>query len=352
MEREEQEILPRPVDALNREKFLNEMRKLILIIIAVSAIVSASFAPVTAQKRNEKEKLPKTRDITIYVYQSPAETSGEFHGTLVPVRRKIIDYKPLDAALKLLLRGATRDEQKRNLTNFIIGLEFYSVRVRNKTAQINFKFHNPEIALESWEGGGFDYDNFVKAVNRTARQFPGVERVSICVDGMKNYVNYDQSSKCPFPMFPPAPPRAVPPGEVWDVEIYLNHAEATVLPMGVREALPVKRRVKAADFLNETLKAFDAGATGSERQQGWSAATYGARFVSARIKNKKAFVHFTMPAGAKFPDRNAPLEFKFAVEDTVLQFWNEIDDIEICVDGIMDFFADYPERIPCEQEQK
>lgn len=326
------------------------MRKTILTIVAVLAIVAASFASVTAQKKSVKEKLPKTREITIYVYQSPAETSGEFHGTIVPVRRKIIDYKPLDAALKLLLGGANQDEQRRNLTNFIFGLKFYSARVRNKTAQINFKFDNPEIALESWEGGGFDHDNFVKAVNQTARQFPGVERVSICVDGMKNYVNYDQSSKCPFPMFPPSPPRAIPPDEVWDVEIYLNHSKAPVLPMGTRVALPVKRRVKAADFLTETLKAFDAGATDAERKQGWSSATYGARFVSARLKNKKAFVHFTMPAGAKFPDRFSPLEFKFAVTDTVLQFWNEIDEIEVCLDGIIDFYAEYPDRIPCEQE--
>jgi hypothetical protein len=104
--------------------------------------------------------------------------------------------------------------------------------------------------------------------------------------------------------------------------------------------------------LNETLKAFDAGATDAERRQGWSSAAYGARFVSARLKNKKAFVRFTMPAGAKFPDRFAPHEFNFAVSDTVLQFWNEIDEIEVCLDGIIDFYAEYPERIPCEQEQK
>lgn len=120
---------------------------------------------------------------------------------------------------------------------------------------------------------------------------------------------------------------------------------------GARVSLPVKRRVKAADFLNETLKAFDAGATDAERKQGWSPATYGAHFVSARLKNKKAFVRFTMPAGAKFPDRFSPLEFNFAVADTVLQFWNEIDEIEVCLDGIIDFYAEYPERIPCEQEQ-
>ena len=265
------------------------MRKPILTIAAVLTIAAACFATVAAQKKSPEGKMPKTRDITIYVYQRPAEKSGEFFGRLIPVRRKIIDYKPLDAVLKLLLRGANQEEQNRNLTNFIFGLEFYSARVRNKTAQINFKFDNPEIALESWEGGGFDHENFVKAVNRTAKQFPGIERVSICVDGMKNYVNYDRSDsgKCPYPMFPPAPARAVPPDEVWDVEIYLNHRAAPVLPMGARVALPVKRRVKAADFLNETLKAFDAGATRAERLKGWSSASYGARFVSARLKNKK-----------------------------------------------------------------
>ena len=104
-------------------------------------------------------------------------------------------------ALRLLLKGANEEEEARDLEDFIFGLKFIAARVRNKTAEINFKFTDPEIALESWEGGGFDHDNFVKAVELTAKQFPGVERVSICVDGRKDYYGYQGGAKCPFPMF-------------------------------------------------------------------------------------------------------------------------------------------------------
>ena len=73
--------------------------------------------------------------------------------------------------------------------------------------------------------------------------------------------------------------------------------------------------------------------------------------MAARIKNKKAFVRFKMPPGAKFPDRFAPLGFYFAVTETVLQFWNEIDEVEVCLDGVSDFYADSPEPRPCELEE-
>src|SRR5688572_1948479 len=122
--------------------------------------------------------------------------------------------------------------------------------------------------------------------------------------------------------------------------------------MGTRAALPVTRRVRAADFLTETLKAFDAGATAAEREKGWSSASYGTRFVSARIRNKKARVNFTMPPGVKFPDRYAPLEFSFAVNDTVFQFWNEIEEVEICLDGNRNFYSESNEVMPCGEEEE
>jgi spore germination protein GerM len=179
------------------------MRILILSIITV-LFTAANFASASAQK---KAKATKTSEITIYVYQRPSETSGDFYGTVVPVRRRIVNSPaPLETALKLLLEGANEEEHKRRLESFIFELKFISARVRNKTAQINFEFINPEIALESWEGGGFDYENFNKAVEQTARQFPGVERVSICIDGKKGYTDRDGNPpvKCPFKMFPPA----------------------------------------------------------------------------------------------------------------------------------------------------
>lgn len=291
------------------------------------------------------------RDVTIYLYKKVAGSSS---GALVPARRRIIDYEPLDAALKLLMISANEEEQKRGLSNFMLGVEFYSARVANKTAQINFKFHNTEIALGGWESGEFDHKIFVDAVDRTAKQFPGIERVSICVDGMKNYAGYDQTDegKCSFPMFSPPAPRKPDPNEMWDVKIYLNHKKAATYPNGIRASLPVKRRVKAADFLTETLKAFDAGATAAERKQGWSSASYGVRFVSAKIVDKKAYVNFMMPTGRKFPDRYAPNSFSDAVNYTVLQFWNEIEEIEICVDNSRNFYGDTDDPMPCEDLSK
>lgn len=175
--------------------------RLILFVAAALAILAANSAPASAQKRS-KTKSPKTRYITIYVYElQPVSAEGWWR--LVPVRRKIVADKPLGAALKELLKGANEEEQNRNLASFITGLEFVSARIRNKTAQINFKFTDEEIVEESWEGGGFDHANFVKAVEQTARQFAGVERVSICVNGIENYTDFDPANrvKCSFGTF-------------------------------------------------------------------------------------------------------------------------------------------------------
>lgn len=178
--------------------------RFILSVAAVLTILAANSALTASAQKKTKKKSPKTRDITIYVYERPAE-STEFFGRLVAVQRKIVDDKPLGAALKELLKGANEDEQKRNLSSFIFGLEFVSARVRNKTAQINFKFTDEEIAEESWEGGGFDHANFVKAVEQTARQFACVERVSICVNGIENYADFGSTKpvECSFGMFSP-----------------------------------------------------------------------------------------------------------------------------------------------------
>lgn len=147
----------------------------------------------------------KTRYVTTYVY-------GEFDADkgvrkLVPVYREIVDYRPLDQALKLLTDGTTEDERNRGLTDINWDLKFYSARVRNRTAQINFKLNvkYEENLEESWEGGGFRYDKFVEAVEMTAKQFDGIERVSICINGIENYTDFGRTKnkKCSFPMFPP-----------------------------------------------------------------------------------------------------------------------------------------------------
>lgn len=177
-----------------------------LILSSILLIFSAYFAlPLMAQKTKNLAKSAKTREVIIYVYQRPPESDK---GKIVPVKRKIVDYEPLSQALKLLLKGANEAEGKRNLESFIFELDFVSARIKNGTAQIHFKFQNPSIALESWEGGGFDRENFNLAVERTARQFPEVKRVSFCISGKKGYTNDEPEGKCPFKMFPSV---ALPP---------------------------------------------------------------------------------------------------------------------------------------------
>lgn len=175
----------------------------LILSIVVLTIIVASSAPASAQKKF-KAKTPKTRAISIYVYDAPSASTEFPQQRIVPVRRTIADNNPLSRALKLLLVGVNPEEQERNLIGIGYDFKFVSVRVKNRTAQINFKFKYEESIEESWEGSGFKNEDFVKAVELTATQFPGIERVSICVNGIANYADFGSDPvKCSFGMFVP-----------------------------------------------------------------------------------------------------------------------------------------------------
>jgi len=181
--------------------------RLILSVAAVLTLFAGNSASASAQKKS-KAKPPKTRDIMIYVYDNSLESTDESteyprQRRIVPLRRTIVNDKPLSRALKMLLKGTTEDElYDRHLSSIATDLKFFSARIRNRTAQINLKFEDEDIVEESWEGSGFRNEDFVKAVELTARQFPGIERVSICVNGIENYADFgSEPIKCAFGMF-------------------------------------------------------------------------------------------------------------------------------------------------------
>jgi hypothetical protein len=171
-------------------------------------ITFADFASLDFRGKGVRVKSAPKRmlDVAIYLEKLSQESNGDLTKILVPVPRRIPNAKPLDATLKLLLAGTTEDEINHGLAPVVTDLKFYSARIRNRTAQINLKFENEEIVEESWEGSGFDNEKFVKAAELTLQLF-GIDRVEICVNGIKNYTNFDPSSriKCPFPMFPAQP---------------------------------------------------------------------------------------------------------------------------------------------------
>lgn len=182
--------------------------RLFLSVAAALTILTANSAPASAQQKKSEAKLPKTRDIVIYVYDNSLESTNENEEyprqrRIVPLRRTILNDKPLSRALKMLLKGTTEDElYDRHLSSVATDLKFFSARIKNRTAEINLKFEDEEIVNESWEGSGFRNEDFVKAVELTAKQFPGIERVSICVNGVENYADFgSEPIKCSFGMF-------------------------------------------------------------------------------------------------------------------------------------------------------
>ncbi|HEY8559023.1 MAG TPA: GerMN domain-containing protein [Pyrinomonadaceae bacterium] len=335
-------------------------RKLILSILAFLLCA----APASAQTHLSDPSLTtakKTRVVRIYLYRQANENRPEIPGRLVAVRRRIFDYEPLYGAMQALVTGAVEGDSKYGkdvVVSPFYDVDLISARVKNQTAEISFTHRlDQEEAPRRWEEDLL-YSHFTEAVTRTAREFKGVKNVSICVNGIKDYTNLNRATqtKCPFEPSPAPPPRPVEPGEMWKIEIELNKTDAPTTVDGTRRlTVPVKRLVRAADYINETYKLLIAGETAAEREIGYSTSTFGARFVSLRVKGAKAIVHFTMPPGAKFPagDKDAPSALRSAAYSAVFQFF-VFDKIEVCLDGVSNFVEvaekGAPPR-PCEESE-
>jgi hypothetical protein len=168
------------------------MKKLILLIL-VLAITGVSVFPVRAQKSRDGQK---TREVTIFLLNElPTRTGAE--PALVGVKRRVNAKAPLAGAIRSLLAGETEGEEA---SGFIFGLLFVSARIKNKTARIDFKYDRADLEEgEEFSWGATMRGFFAEAVERTALQFKGVERVLICVEGLSSYDSPDDAyhRKCP-----------------------------------------------------------------------------------------------------------------------------------------------------------
>lgn len=337
------------------------IRKRIRFILIVAIVALGCFSIVAEPSHLTDTSLTtakKTRVVKIYLYENPNENRPEIPGRLVAVKRRIFDYEPLYGTMQSLAAGEIESDNTREWHRIVgtVYAELVSARIRNGTAEINFKYELDADSERRWEEDLLN-SHFTEAATRTARQFKEVKQVSICVNGIKNYTDLDRTRqvKCPFEMFSAPRPRPIEPNEMWTVEIELNKTDAPTTIDGTRRlTVPVNRRIKAADYLNETFKALIAGETAAERKTGYSTSTYGARFDSLNVKGGKAFVRFKMPPGAKFPEKQSAHALSSAVYSAVFQFFI-FDKIEVCIDEVRNL-EDVMEKgappLPCEDVSK
>lgn len=156
----------------------------------------SDFEPENFQGRGEPA-LPRaqTREVSIYLHRMVEdEKTGIPKRYLLEVKRRVDARAPLEGALRALLGGATNEETKRGMHSFIYGVELESVRIKNKAARVDFTFNR---RTNSWLDPTMEAF-FNEAVERTAKQFAGVKRVLVCVDGIENFFLSERfHRKCP-----------------------------------------------------------------------------------------------------------------------------------------------------------
>jgi spore germination protein GerM len=105
---------------------------------------------------------------------------------LFPVKRQVNADAPLANALKALVKGATKAEERPKYHSSTFGIKFVSVSL--KSGVVLARFTMPKRA-------SFSGDNrpsiFREAVRKTAMQFKEVKKVIVSLDGDTNFGGED-----------------------------------------------------------------------------------------------------------------------------------------------------------------
>ena len=159
----------------------------------LAACVSGGLSAAQAQRRAKSNLM----DVKIYAAKELADESQydpENPGNLLPVKRRVDARSPLRNTLIALTRGLTPAEEKQGFVSVMFGIKFLSVRLENGTARAYFT-----MPADASFAGDLSPIYFKEAVERTARQFPNVKNVEVCLDGILNFWDEsdEETKKCP-----------------------------------------------------------------------------------------------------------------------------------------------------------
>jgi hypothetical protein len=143
------------------------------------------------------QKSSPLKEVQIFLMKQPYDDSDPKNPFgLKPVTRKVSAKSPLREALLALMKGPTVAEEAEGFSSSTYGIQLLSVKIKRGVAYTYFTM--PEGATFSGDGSPFLFEN---AVERTAKQFPNVRKVVVCLDGILDFGSEsgEPSRKCPRP---------------------------------------------------------------------------------------------------------------------------------------------------------
>lgn len=136
----------------------------------------------------------QTREVTVYFWEFNRDEPGD---DMIPFKRVVDAKAPLRPTIEALIAGPTEAENPDRYASVAYGdIKLSDVRVKGSTARIDFV---REIR-DDYNPGDLETLRFEATVIRTAKQFPDIKKVIVCVNGMNEFgigMVEDRPKPCP-----------------------------------------------------------------------------------------------------------------------------------------------------------
>ena len=144
-------------------------------VSTICVVLSMTLLPACVQAQT------KLKEVNVYFMFIGTDGS---RSDLLPLKRKVSAAAPLVPAIQALLSDPSAEEQKKGYVSASYGaMKLVSAKINKGTARIDL---SREIKPD-YNPGDLQTLAFESAVTKTAKQFPGVRKVVVCVNGMNEF---------------------------------------------------------------------------------------------------------------------------------------------------------------------
>jgi hypothetical protein len=174
------------------ENIMNgNIKKRTLAVICATAVMATVCIATPAQKKGATQRAHSTRSaspnklrqvkVFFQKYRAP-EGPGHEYG-LYAVTRNVDAKNPARSALQAFLAGPNKSEKNKGFQKAGGGprLKVGKITISRGVARVDF------IHVSGWWAGDIGSSVFSAGVERTLRQFKGVNQVVVSVDGVTNF---------------------------------------------------------------------------------------------------------------------------------------------------------------------
>lgn len=141
----------------------------LLILVSVSCIYA------------QKSAGSKLKQVKVYFHFIGSEG---IESKVIPLKRRVSRKAPLFPTLETMLVEPTEAEQKLGYYSAGYGdMKLVSVKLKRSVARIDFS----RPIRDDYNPGDLQTLTFESAVIKTAKQFPGIKKVIVCVNGINEF---------------------------------------------------------------------------------------------------------------------------------------------------------------------